>query len=185
MQINQNVPRPFAILSQAIGYLLGGVFLSNTCSIYLVGTTALIGQIFGGIFIGVAFFLVISSFFDNLVALANRINIWLLFPLFIVALANLIVIAAESTEYRTFYIVLAAAFSLTTLAAILFQLFRTIARWKTALGSRAAWARLLRGLSVALSLFALAMVIAQVNIMGGPILYLAIGLVCLGAASLL
>ena len=186
MQTNQNVPSPFAILSQAIAYLLGGIFLFNNSSIYLAGTPgALIGQIFGGIFMGVAFFLVISSFLDNLVALANRINIWLFFALFIVALANLIVIAVESTEYRTFYIVLAASFSLITLAALLFHLRRTGASLVAELGPRVVLTRSLRGVSVALSMFALAMVIGQVNIMGGPILYLAISLVCLGVASLL
>ena len=46
-------------------------------------------------------------------------------------------------------------------------------------------ARLLRGLSVALSLFALAMLITQVNVIDGSILCLARGLVCLSVASLL
>ena len=185
MQTNQNVPRPFSILSQAIAYLLGGMFLFNTSSIYLAGRPALIGQIFGGIFMGVAFFLVISSFFDNLVALANRINRWLFLALFIVAMASLFTMAVKSTEYLTFYIVLAVAFALIVIAAMLFQLRRTGTSLITELGARVVSARLLRVLSVVLSLFALAMVIAQVNIIGGPILYLAIGLVCLGVASLL
>ena len=185
MQTNQNVPRPFSVLAQAIAYSLGGIFLLDASSTYLTGTPALIGQIFGFAFIGFAFFLAISSFVDKLVAWANRIDIWLFLALFFVAISSLIKTAVESTEYRTFYIVLAAVFLSIVLAAMLFRLFRMGASLRTELGSRVASVRLLRGLGVALSMFALAMVIMQVNAMGGPILYLAISLVCLGVASLL
>lgn len=184
MQTNQNGAIPLYILSQAIAYLLGGIFLFTT-STSLAGMTALMGQIFGGIFMGFAFFLVISSFFDSLVVWANRINLWLFLALFFVAIARLIKMAVNSTEYQIFYIVLAVIFLLLVLAALLFQSFRTGANLRTQVGTRVTSVRLLRGLSVALSMFALAMVIMQVNIIGGPILYMALGLVCLSVASLL
>ena len=185
MQTNQSVPRPFSVLAQAIAYLLGGVFLLDTTSAYLAGTAALVGQVFGFAFVGFAFFLAISSFVDKLVAWANRIDMWLFLALFFAAMASLIVTAIESTDCRTFYVVLAAAFLSIVLAAMLFRLFKIGASLKAKLGSKAASVSLLIGLSLALSMFALAMVIVQVEIMGGPILYLAMGLVCLGLASLL
>lgn len=182
MQTNQNVPRPFYTLSQAIAYLLGGIFLLHNSSIYLAGRPALIGQIFGGIFIGFAFFLAISSIFDKLVALADRINRGLFLALFIVVMGSLYVTVVKATENRTFSVVLALAFSVIVLASLL---FRTRASLRTELGPRVVSAGLLRVISVVLSLFALAIVIGQVNIMGGPILHLAIGLVCLSVASIL
>ena len=184
MQTNQNVPRPFGILLQAVTYLIGGIFLLAVSS-DLVGVTALIGRVFGGIFIGVAFFLAISSFFDKLVTWANRVDMQLFLAIFIVSIANLFVVAIESPGDRTFLTVLALAFSLIVIAAMLFWSFRTEARLRAELGSRAISARLLRRLSVVLSLVALGMVIAQVNVMGGPILYMALSLVCLSVASLL
>ena len=57
MQTNQNVPRPFSLLMQAIAYLLGGMFLFNVSITFLVGAGALIGEIFGGLFMAFAFFL--------------------------------------------------------------------------------------------------------------------------------
>jgi len=186
MQTNQNVPRPFYTLSQAIAYLLGGIFLFNNSSIYLAGTPgALIGRIFGGIFMGFAFFLAISSFFDNLVAWANRINRWLFLALFIVAMASLYITVVKSTENLTLSVVLALAFSVIVLAAMLFRTGESLRTELGTLGPRVVLARSLRVISVVLSMFAFAMVIGQVNIMGGPILHLAISLVCLSVASVL
>ena len=186
MQTNQNVPSPFYTLSQAIAYLLGGIFLFNNSSIYLTGTPgALIGRIFGGIFMGFAFFLAISSFVDKLVTCANRINKWLFLALFIVAMGSLYVTVVKATENLTLSVVLALAFSVIVVAAMLFRRGESLRTELELLGPRVVLARSLRVISFVLSVFALAMVIMQVNIMGGPILHLAISLVCLSAASLL
>ena len=198
MQTNQNVPRPFPILLQAITYLTGGMFLL-TVSTSLEGRIALTAQILGPIFIGVAILLGISACVGRFVAWANRVDRWFFLGLFYVSLANVIFVAVVSSKYRAFFVVLVLAFLCIVIAALLLNmsrmgarlravwawLLRRGARLRTILGSRAVWAWLLRRVSIALSLFALAMVIAQVNVMGGPILYLAIGLACLGVASLL
>ena len=182
MQTNQNGGHPFLILSQAIAYLLGGIFL---CTATVAGVPSLVAQIFGGIFIVFAFLLVVASFSSKLIAWTTKINLWLFLALFFVSMASLIKIALELTECRISYIVLAVVFLLLVLAALLFQLFRMGTNLRIQLGTMGAAARMLRGLCVALSLFALAMVIMQVDSIGGPILYLALGLVCLSIASLL
>lgn len=182
MQTDQKVGRPFLLLSQAIAYLLGGIFLSTANATDVVG---LVAQIFGGIFIFFAFFLVVTSFVSNLTDWATRMDIWFFLALFFVSMASLIKTALESVECRFFYIVLAIIFLLLVLAALLFQLYKTAISLRKLFGNRVAVVRMLKGLSVVLSLFALAMVIMQVSIMGGPILYLSLGVVCLSVATLL
>ena len=124
MQTNQNVPNPFPLLVLAIAYLLGGMFLFNASAGFTAGVGTLIEKIFGIIYMASGFFLVISSFFKKLTALANRINFYLLLGLFIVAAADFLIVAMESIEYKVFNIVLAFAFWLLVLAALVFQLFR-------------------------------------------------------------
>ncbi len=124
MQTNQNVPNPFPLLVLAIAYLLGGMFLFDVSIGLSAGVGALIGEILGALVIATGFFLVISSFFKKLTALVNRINFYLLLGLFIIAAADFLIVAVESIEYKVFLIVLAFAFWLLVLAALLFQLFR-------------------------------------------------------------
>jgi len=124
MQTNQNVPNPFPLLVLAIAYLLGGMFLFDASIGLTAGVGTLIEEIFGVLVIATGFFLVISSFFKKLAALANRINFYLLLGLFIVAAADFLIVAVESSEYKVFNIVLAFAFWLLVLAALVFQLFR-------------------------------------------------------------
>ena len=112
MEANQNVPRPFTLLMQAIAYLLGGMFLFDASIRLWVGAGAVIGEIFGGVFMAFGFFLVISSFFEGLTGWANRMNFQLFLGLFIVTLGDLFVVALESTQYKAFHLVLALAFSL-------------------------------------------------------------------------
>jgi hypothetical protein len=124
MQTNQNVPRPLSLLlSEAIAYLMGGTFLLFTVSTGLVRSAALTAQIFGYIFIGVAFFLVISvisSFFksDKLVAVANMIDRELFLALFLVAAVSLFKMVADS-KCGISYVLLAVVFLLLTGAAAL------------------------------------------------------------------
>ena len=124
MQSNQNVPDPFPLLVLAIAYLLGGMFLFSAS----IGLTATVGtlmeEIFGVLVMAAGFFLVISSFFKKLTALANRINFYLLLGLFIVAAADFVIVAVESSEYKVFHVVLAFVFWLVVLASLLFQLFK-------------------------------------------------------------
>jgi hypothetical protein len=124
MQTNQNVPNPFPLLVLAIAYLLGGMFLFDASIGLTAGVGTLIEEIFGVLVIATGFFLVISSFFKKLAALANRINFYLLLGLFIVAAADFLIVAVESSEYKVFNIVLAFTFWLLVLAALVFQLFR-------------------------------------------------------------
>ena len=125
MQTNQNVPNPFPLLVLAIAYLLGGMVLFDASIGLSVGVGSLIGEIFGILFMAAGFFLVISSFFKKLAPLVNRINFYLLLGLFIVAAADFLMVAVESSEYKVFNIALAFAFWLLVLAALLFQLFRS------------------------------------------------------------
>jgi len=74
---------------------------------------------------------------------------------------------------------LAFAFLLLVLGALGFRLFMLGTDLRTRLGNRPAVATVLRWLSLALSLVALAMVINQIDLIGGPILYATLGLVCL------
>lgn len=186
MQTNRNGGHPFFILSQAIAYLLGGMFLCTTSATAdMTGTATLIARAFGGLFIAFAFFLVIASFFNRLVAWATRVNMWLFLGLFFVTMTRLIKTALDTTEFRLLYILLAIVFLFLILGALLFQVLRLGTNLGTQLGSRVAAARMLRMMSVTLSLFALAMMITQIDLIGGPILYLTLGLVCLSVASLL
>lgn len=187
MQTNENVPRVYRILSQAIAYLIGGMFLLtvSATSPSLAGRVGVIGQIFGYLFIGIGILLGISAFSSRLAAWANRLDEEFLFSLLLVDIVDLTFVVVGSTKYQTFFVVLLLAFLFVLIVAPLFWLFRSRVGLGTRIRSRVVWAGLLRRLSVALSLFALVMVIAQVSIMGGPILYLAISLVCLGIASLL
>jgi hypothetical protein len=118
------MPNPFPLLVLAIAYLLGGMVLFDASIGLSAGVGALIGEIFGIIYMAAGFFLVISSFFKKLTALVNRINFYLLLGLFIVAAADFLMVAVVSSEYKVFLIVLAFAFWLLVLAALLFQLFR-------------------------------------------------------------
>jgi hypothetical protein len=124
MQTNQSVPNPFPLLILAIAYLLGGIVLFDASIALTAGVGALIGEIFSILSMAAGFFLVISSFFKKLTALVNRINFYLLLGLFIVAAADFLIVAVESTEYKVFHIVLAFVFWLIVLAALVFQLFR-------------------------------------------------------------
>jgi len=124
MQTNQNVPNPFPLLVLAIAYLLGGMVLFDASIVLSVGVGSLIGEIFGILFMAAGFFLVISSFFKKLAPLVNRINFYLLLGLFIVAAADFLMVAVESSEYKVFHIVLAFVFWLLVLAALVFRLFR-------------------------------------------------------------
>jgi len=184
METNQDVPRPFYILSQAITYLIGGMFLLSVSG-SLEGRVAVIAEVFGFILIGGAILFLVSSFFPRLVRWASTVDKQLFLGLFFVNMANLAIIAVTSTKYRAFSVVLVVAFLLSVVVAELFWLVGPGVSLGTRIRSRVAWGGLLRRVSVVLSLFALVMVIAEVNIMGGPILYLAVSLVCLSVASLL
>jgi hypothetical protein len=185
MQRNQNVPRSFAILTQAITYLIGGMFLLTVSAISpsLAGRAGVIAQIFGYIFIVIAILLGISASVNRLAAWANRVDTQFSLALFLVSIAGVFfAVAGSPSKYLVFFIVLFFAFLLIVIAGLLFG---SEADLGTRIRSRVGRAGLLRIVSLALSLFALGMVIAQVSIMGGPILYLAISLVCLGVASVL
>lgn len=173
----QNRNQAFTILSQAIAYLLAGIFLFTTSPV--VCTL----QIFGVIFMVFAFFLVIASCVDRLAAWTNRVHMGLFGGLFAASAAYLIITAVDTRE--PLYIVLTFVFLLSIVGALLFQLFRQGTNLGMHLGSRVAAATMLRRISVVLGLFALVMVVCQIDLIGGPILYLTLALVFLGVASLL
>lgn len=186
METSPNGGRPFNELSRAIAYLLGGMFLVATTS-GLPEMVILLGRVFGIIFIGSAFFMAVSSVVGTthaMVRWANSVNKWLFLALFIASLGNLIA-AVVSPEQRGIYIVLAAAFFSIIVVALLLELRRTAAKLKRTLGSRLASVRLFSRLALVLGLFALATIIADVSIMGGPLLHLTIALCCLSAAFVL
>jgi hypothetical protein len=124
MEANQDVPRPFTLLMQAIAYVLGGMFLFDAGIRFLVGAGARTVEVFGVVFIAFGFFLVISSFFNRLTSWANTINFELFLGLFIVTLADLFVVAVESTQYLGFHLIVAVAFSVIVIAAMLFEFIR-------------------------------------------------------------
>jgi hypothetical protein len=115
MQANQNGPRSFYRLMTAIAYLMGGTFLLFTVSTGLVRSAALTAQIFGYIFVGVAFFLAISDIssffgkFGKLVAVADKIDGVLFLALFLVAAVNLFKMVVDS-KCGISYILLAVVF---------------------------------------------------------------------------
>ncbi len=184
METSPNGGRPFTELSRAVAYLLGGMLLVTTTS-GLDGMVRLIGQVFGVIFIGSAFFMAIASLFATAPAVvrwANKINQWLFLALFFTALASLILTAVESPAHRGIYVALAATFFLIILAVLLRRLHTTAVELRSTVGPRLTSIRLLALLAVVLSLFALAMVIAHVSIMGGPLLHVTIAVCCLSIA---
>lgn len=184
METTQGDGRPFTELSRAVAYLLGGMLLVTTTS-GLDGMVRLMGQLFGVIFIVSAFFMAISSLFATshaVVRWANKINQWLFLALFFTALANLILTAVESPAHRGIYVALAATFFLIILAVLLRRVHTTGVELRSTVGPKLASIRLLTLLAVVLSLFAFAMVIAHVSIMGGPLLYVTIALSCLSVA---
>lgn len=171
---------PFDVVSRAIAYLLGGIFIYGANA---TGPMAWVGHIFGVVFICFAFFVLISSFFNRLGAWAETVHSWFTGGLFIGTVARLIITAVGAKS--AVQIVLAFVFLLLVIGVLFFQSFRHWAGLRRTFGNRVASARMLRGLSVAFGLFALAMVTEKVDALGGPVLYLALGLVCLGIASLL
>ena len=170
---------PFDVVSRAIAYLLGGIFIYGANA---TGPTAWVGHIFGVVFICFAFFVLISSFFNRLGAWTDAIHGWFMGALFIGTVARLIVTAVGSKS--VVQIVLAFAFLLLVTGVLFFQSLRHWAGFARTFGNRVALTRILRALSVVFGLFALAMVTEKVDALGGPVLYLALGLVCLGIASL-
>ena len=179
---NQNRPRPFDILSQAIAYLLGGIFLYTAD---LTGTPALTTHILGGIFMAFAFFLGIASFFNGLkglIAWVRSIDMALFLGLFLATLVRLIITAAKGPEELLWVVI---AFLFLTLGAFLFHIFRLTINVAAKLGNRVAAAKILKVLSFLLSFFALLIVIMPSNIYGGPIFYLALSVVCLSISLLL
>jgi hypothetical protein len=129
MQTNQNVPRPFTVLMQALAYEVGGIFLFDAGVRFLVGAAARIMEIIGVLFMVVGFFLVISLLVERrLAALANTINFQLYLGLFFVTIADLITVAV-SAKYRAPLAVVALVFLLIVAAAMLLQLL--IKRWRS------------------------------------------------------
>jgi hypothetical protein len=170
----------FELLTRALAYLLGGVFL---CTAVATGVCTLIAHIFGVIFVFFAFFLVIVSILDRFIAWANSIHTYLFLALFVTTVGRLMIIAIGSGN--PLYIALAIVFSLLLVVALVFEIVRQWTNLRTRFDCRIATAIILRSISIVLSLWALFIVICGVNIIGGPIFYLALGLVCLSISSLL
>lgn len=124
MQPDQNVPRPFPVLMQALTYELGGMFLFDAGVRFCVGAGARIVESFGALFMVVGFLLAISLLVGRrLAALANRINFQLYLGLFFVTVADLIAVAVLA-KYRAPFVVMALVFLLIVIAAMLFHLIR-------------------------------------------------------------
>ncbi len=189
MEENQNNATVFSRLSQAMAYLTGGIFLwVYSSSVSEEGI--LIGKIFGAVFILLAFLLLISSILGQFRCLA-RLKSWangldkiFLFTLFIVALASLIIGVLEAEELRTLWIVIAVVFVLLILASLFIYVIMVGRDLRNQLGTRRSSARMLIILAFVLSTFALANIILKADFLGGPLILLAISVVCLSIASI-
>lgn len=116
----QSGNRASELLSQAVAYLLGGIFLCTLVPSVLVLT------VFGWVFVAFAFFLLIASCVDRLTAWANRVHMWLYGSLFAVGVASVIIAAVGTLE--SLYIVLACVFLLCLIGALLFLIIRWFCR---------------------------------------------------------
>lgn len=129
METNQSRPQPFDTLLKATAYLLGGIFLYTA---KVTGTTALVAQVFGVVFVAFAFFLVIAPFFDRLGDWAHRANLWLLLGLFSATLARVVIAGVESPKFL--YVVV--AFLVLTGGVSLFYIYRSIRERALNLGNK-------------------------------------------------
>jgi len=101
------------LLYEAMAFSLGGIFL-------LTLNANLTLHVFGWIFIAFALLLIVESFINKISLLHNRIQTLLVYPLFIVTIADFITKAIDS--HQSVYIVLTVIFLLILLVAILYQI---------------------------------------------------------------
>jgi len=180
----QNRNQVFNALSLAFTYFLAGIFLCTIVpSLFTVVLCTPIFTIFGWIFIIFAFPLAISIFWHRLIPWTTRIHRWLFLALIYVTMADLIIAVLKSRE--SVFMVLTFLFLALTIVALSIGRIRDWTNLRTQFGNRAATAIMLRRASVVLSLVGFFMAACQINLVGGPILYLALGLAFLSIASLL
>jgi len=116
MKQNQDRSKAISLLFEAVAWSMGGIFLLTltTASISLW-----LNQIVGWLFITFSVFLIIASFRNNLVPWGDKIRVYLAYPLFAVTVTHFITTAFISRQ--SIYVILAIAFLLFLLAAIVFQ----------------------------------------------------------------
>lgn len=180
--MNSRPPEPIRIyktVSQAIAYLVAGIFLLTTSgtSVPSVGI-----QIFGVIFLVVAFLLVISPFCNFLLTLVNRLDNILFGGLFAVTLALLVKTWVDTAGFSLLF-KLVLAFFIVMLAAFIYSWFKEARLLSKEIGGKAISIRVLRAISITLSIFAGALLLFGVTDLGNPVLYLAGGLLTLSIAS--
>lgn len=176
MNTDSNIPQPFDILSRAIAYFAGGVLLYNVN----LENVSLSAKVLGIIFIIFAFLLGIASFSGKL-KIAGKVDYCLFIGLFIAALAGLAIIIQDYRELIWVFV----PFIILIPLSMIFNTWKTTMNEIKEKGRTMAIKRILRTLSLVLSLFALVMVIIPADFYGGPVFYLAISVVCLTSSLLL
>jgi len=167
------------ILSQAIGYLLAGLFIWTVKD---VGINEIVMQAISVVFIAFAFFLVIASSVDTLTTWAYRISGVLVGGLFVASVARLIQFAADNAQDRVILIV-GIIFVLLIPVALIYNWFRQMRIAAQRVAPRKLSARILIGIAVTLSMFAGTLLLLNVSNMGNPLWYIAGGLLSLSTSA--
>jgi hypothetical protein len=167
----------YKIITQAIGYMLAGLFLMKTSSTIEVNASLIVG--FGWLFMGIGFVLVaVASFSKARKWVEKNIERQIYLTFFIVSLASMIIEFLNSS--REVYIWVLLAFVLLVALVVIIDGVREGFHVTKNFG----WKRLLVLLSVVASLFALGQLITQHEIFGGKILWLTVAILLLGMSQL-
>jgi hypothetical protein len=177
----QQQPRAqtYFILSQAIGYLLAGLFIWTVKD---VGINEIVLQAISGIFILFAFFLVIASSVDVLTPWAYRISGVLAGGLFLASVARLIHFAVNNAE-DTVILIAAIIFVLLVPVAVVYSWFRQMRIAAQRVGPRELSVRIFITIAVTLSMFAGTLLLLDVSTLGNPLWYIAGGLLSLSISA--
>lgn len=167
--------------AQAFAYLFAAIFF---LTFEIKTSPPLVLPIFGGIFLGTSFFLIIAPFCKRLMPWASRIDLWLSGGLLFATLTLLIKAVVEAKKSEAMLVII-VAWVIILFAQLVYCRVRDIRYEAQRIGDRPVLIQILPLGSVGLSTLAIVLLLLKVNIMGNPALYLAFALIALALASLL
>jgi hypothetical protein len=173
------------ILPQAFAYLFVGIFLINltfTKTGQPYPPVQSVSQIFGIIFIGVSFFMLISQFSPKLTEWAKKLDSIFFSGLLVASLALLVAEWVKNHGSLLFYIIAIWFFLL--LAAVIYQTVRQQRALSKLLGNPRASILTLLVFSLTFSLIGTLSIILGTTFLWGANLWLAFGLVAISIASI-
>ncbi len=177
----QNGLEIYHVFLQAGAYLFAGIFFITIRDVNLPKSGL---QIIGYIFLALAFLLVLSPLHSALEMLARKFDKVFLGGLFFATLALLVKTWVDTAGNSNLFIVV-LIFILLLIAVFFYDAFRQMRAIKQQVATMVFSILVLKTISVTISMFALVIILFRTDIMGNPLIWLAVGLLSLSVASLL